>query len=219
MTNQETELYKTSIGCSIGVAFEGRVLDVVFNISNPRSIRVKLLAMKVSLADDILARHALTTEIVVRDLIKSDCAALEWHGGTDFRAWYHAQWRNHRDELARVLIADVNNFPIGQVAVHWHGKPTHPLVPDVQSLRVFPAFRGLKIGSLLLDCAEGVVRERGFSHISLSVALDNPRAQKLYERLGYHVFGDIYHDEWQYIDARGETHTVREEVLDLVKHF
>lgn len=181
--------------------------------------------MKELLANDILARRILArralppAEIVVRDLVESDGASLEWHGGADFRDWHHAQWHNHREETIRVLIADFNGFPIGQVAVHWRGKPTHPLVPDVQSLRIFTAFRGLGLGTLLLDCAENAVRERGFSYISLSVALDNPRAQQLYERRGYKIFGDIYHDEWQYLDAQGETRHVREEVLDMVKHF
>ena len=179
----------------------------------------RIVARRV-LARRVLARRVLpSVEIVVRDLAASDCTPLEWHGGEDFREWYRSQWRNHCEATVRVLVADFNDFPIGQVAVHWHGKPTHPTVPDVQSLRVFEAFRGLGLGTMLLDCAENVVRERGFSSVSLSVALDNPRAQKLYERRGYQIFGDIYHDEWQYLNARGETQIVREEVLDLVKSF
>lgn len=199
------------------------MLHPTFNIQHPKPKRdfpLNWQAMKVSSPEHIFAVKPLPPlEIVVRDLNQSDGAPLEWHGGDDLRSWYAAQWRNHCEETVRVLVADFNNFPIGQVAVHWHGKPTHPLVPDVQSLRVLGAFRGLGIGSLLLECAENVVRERGFAQISLSVALDNGRAHSLYERLGYSVFGEIYNDQWHYVNARGETCHVVEPVLDMVKNF
>lgn len=168
----------------------------------------------------VLPRGAFpATEFFVRDLIENDCPHLEWHGGENLRAWYGNQWRAHHDGKIRVLIADFNGFPIGQAAVHWHGKPTHPLVPDIQSLRVFGAFRGLGVGSLLLDGAEALARAHGFSQVSLAVGLENPRARQLYERRGYHDFGTEYDDEWHYVDARGQEHHVVERVLDMVKNL
>lgn len=157
--------------------------------------------------------------LLIRDLHRADASCLEWHGGEDLRFWYQAQWKNHEDGQAHVLIADFNDFPVGQVAVHWHGKPTHPLVPDLQSLRVFGAFRGLGIGTLLLDCAERLVAQSGHSQVSLAVGVENPRARALYERRGYAVFGEVYDDEWTYQNARGETCTACETVYDLVKNL
>ncbi len=155
--------------------------------------------------------------IAVRDLRQEDTSSLEWHGGQDLRSWYQAQWQAHQSNRVRVLIADFNSFPIAQIAIHWHGKPTHPAIPDLQSFRVFEAFRGMGIGSLLLDCAEEVVAERGFTQVSLAVSVENVRAGALYGRRGYLVWGEPYDDIWHYVNARGETVQVVERVQDMVK--
>lgn len=153
----------------------------------------------------------------LRFLRESDCASLEWHGGADLRAWYEQQWRSHQAGDVCVLIADWNDFPIGQIAIHWRGKPTHPHIPDLQSLRVLGAFGRMGIGSRLLECAERVVASRDFDQLSLAVGTKNPRARALYERLGYQPIGEQYDDEWHYIGARGEQCSACEVVIDMVK--
>lgn len=164
--------------------------------------------------------HALPPlSVVVRDLHAADAAHLEWHGGEDLRDWYRSQWANHQSGDVRVLIADFNGFPIGQAAIHWQGKPTHPSIPDLQSLRVMKVFRGLGLGTLLLDCAENLVAQSGHTQISLAVGVKNPRARSLYERLSYNVIGEPYDDEWTYRNARGETCTACETVFDMVKNL
>ena len=153
----------------------------------------------------------------MRALRETDSHALEWQGGADLRRWYAAQWRSHHAGDIFVIIADLEGFPIGQSAIHWNGKTTHPYIPDIQSLRVFGAFRGRGIGSLLLTASEDLVRERGFARVSLSVAIDNPRARTLYERSGYVVTGEPYDDNWEFINAAGQRVAISEKVLDLVK--
>jgi len=155
--------------------------------------------------------------VVARLMREGDAPLLEWHGGPDLRRFYETQWVAQSEGRVTAVIADLNSFPIGQSAIHWHGKPTHPHLPDIQSLRVFAAFRGLGIGTLLLQASENIVRERGFAQVSLSVSLANPKAQRLYERLGYVVTGEPYNDIWHYEDARGETVRKEEMVVDLVK--
>lgn len=157
--------------------------------------------------------------VVVRDLDADDTLHLEWHGGEDLRAWYQAQWRNHQSDEVHVLIADFNGFPIGQAAIHWRGKPTHPAIPDLQSLRVLDAFRGLGLGSLLLECAEKLVAQTEHDQISLGVGLENLRARALYERLGYEIVGDAYDDKWTFVNARGELCNACETVFDMVKNL
>jgi GNAT superfamily N-acetyltransferase len=115
------------------------------------------------------------------------------------------------------VVADFNNFPIGQAAIHWQGKPTHPQIPDIQSLRVFPAFQGMGIGSRLVQACEQLVREREYKQISLSVGVENPRARLLYERLGYVVVGETYTDTWHFTDAQGQVRHVSELIIDMVK--
>ena len=47
---------------------------------------------------------------------------------------------------------------------------------------------------------EHVALDRGFAYVQLEVNKTNPRAQRLYERLGYHLCGEnIGH--WSYIDG------------------
>jgi RimJ/RimL family protein N-acetyltransferase len=53
--------------------------------------------------------------------------------------------------------------------------------------------------------------------VSLSVAIDNPRARVLYERCGYVVTGEPYDDHWEFINAAGQRVAISEKVLDLVK--
>lgn len=171
-------------------------------------------------ASEILASFAVPSlPVVVRFMRESDCALLEWHGGIDLRSWYRQQWNAHQAQEIRVLVADWNDFPVGQIAIHWRGKPTHPHIPDLQSLRVLGAFGRMSIGSRLLECAERVVAERGFNQITLAVGTQNPRARALYERLGYRAIGEPYDDEWHYTDARGQDCAACEVVIDMVKEL
>ena len=153
----------------------------------------------------------------IREASEKDLRALEWHGGRDLRAFYEECWQRHRDDELLYLVADFNGFPIGQAVIVWSGKPSHPDFPDVQSLRVHPAFRGLSVGSRLLHCAESRARQRGFKRLGLSVSIENLKARQLYERCGYALRGEPYLDQWSYCNAREESVTLRETVVDLVK--
>lgn len=153
----------------------------------------------------------------IRPARAADIRALEWHGGPDLRSWYEACWRDHQSGALTLLVADLSGFPIGQIVVVWNGKPSHPHFPDLQSLRVHPAFRGGGIGSTLLEAAETLVAKRGFPQSGLSVNLDNPHARRLYERLGYRATGAVYDEKWSYRDAHGNLVELTERVADLVK--
>jgi ribosomal protein S18 acetylase RimI-like enzyme len=66
--------------------------------------------------------------------------------------------------------------------------------------------------------AETISQQRGCSWASISVAKDNHAARKLYERLGYRIFGE---DEgrWHYVDHRGNTRQVHEPCWMLQKQI
>lgn len=160
----------------------------------------------------------------LRDLTPADTRALEWHGGQDLRSFYEAQTEAHQAGAIHVIVAagefqNQYDFPIGQAAIHWNGKPTHSEIPDIQSVRVHPEFRGLGIGSRLLAACEEYSAAQGHKRISLSVALDNRAARRLYERLGYHVVGPPYSDVWYYTDAAGQSVRMEETVLDMIKEL
>ena len=162
--------------------------------------------------------------IHIRSLLPSDQLKLEWHGGVDLRGFYEEQWRTHEAEEIHVIVAASDSelgedFPVGQAAIHWNGKPTHPQIPDIQSVRVHPDLRGQGLGSRLLAECEKLVAARSHPQVSLSVALDNHAARRLYERLGYNVVGEKYSDVWFYADAAGQAVRVEETVWDMVKNL
>jgi len=169
--------------------------------------------------ETILAFELPHATVHVRALRESDNLALEWHGAADLRSFYEAQWWAHSSGEACVLVADLNGFPIGQAAIYWQGKPSHPEFPDLQSLRVHRIFQGQGIGTRLLEAAAIVVRARGLRHLSLSVGADNRGARRLYERLGYRVSSEPYEAGWQYVNAAGATVSVTEVVLDMIKEL
>lgn len=169
-------------------------------------------------APTIYASLSLSSQTVtICALQQRDIRALEWQGGADLRSFYEELWSNHQADDVHALVANFNSFPIGLAVIHWPGKPTQPGVPDIQSVRVHPIFRGLKIGSHLLACCEKIIASRGFTSAGLSVAVENDKAKKLYERHGYQVAGHSYCDVWYYTDARGQAVRVEEHVLDMVK--
>ncbi len=67
----------------------------------------------------------------------------------------------------------------------------HPAVDElyVDGVAVAPADRGEGIGTRLLHEAVSVAREDGLRWLRLHVVDTNPRAQALYERLGFRVTG------------------------------
>lgn len=162
--------------------------------------------------------------IEFRPLCEADGATLEWHGGPDLRSFYQEQWRAYAAGEIYVIIAASDlprgkDFPVGQAAIHWNGKPTHPQIPDIQSVRVHPDFRGQGLGSRLLRECEKLVVAQGHAQVSLSVVFDNVAARRLYERLSYQVVGAPYCDVWFYADAAGKSIRVEETVWDMVKNL
>jgi GNAT superfamily N-acetyltransferase len=103
------------------------------------------------------------------------------------------------------FVATVDDAVIGWILIKWRGKPTHPEYPDLEDVWVSESWRGLGVGTALLQFAEKQARRRGCAHIGLAVnPTENPRAKELYERLCYAPTGedmyvdDVYdgHEDW-----------------------
>lgn len=65
---------------------------------------------------------------------------------------------------------------------------------EVQRLYVDTASHGRGIGQALMREAEGLARAEGWAHAWLGVWESNPRAQKVYEKLGYRRVGEHWFD-------------------------
>lgn len=61
----------------------------------------------------------------------------------------------------------------------------------VDTLAVAPSARQQGIGTALLHEIEPLVQQKGVHLLSLNVDQVNPRAQQLYERVGYHKNGEL----------------------------
>jgi GNAT superfamily N-acetyltransferase len=90
-----------------------------------------------------------------------------------------------------LLTAWLDRRPIGDVYLWFEDaeeleiRQHLPRVPLLTHLEVVPEHRNHGIGTLLIDVAENRAREEGFDRLALAVAVDNPKATRLYERLGY----------------------------------
>ena len=87
--------------------------------------------------------------------------------------------------------------------------------PDLQDAFVVPQYRSKGIGSRLLDAAELLVKQPGYARMGLGVAVDNPRARALYERLGYEDAS--YATGGRYFDRDGHEQTWEEICNYLIK--
>jgi len=153
--------------------------------------------------------------VIIRQARKADLADLEWEGElTHFRRVFADAYRRQEQGLTLIWIAALPGVGlIGQVFIQFICD-RHELADGKQraylySFRVRPEYRDRGVGSRVMQVVEDDLRERGFTHLTLNVAKDNPRAQQLYERHGYHR---VAHEPgvWSYPDEKGAWHTVEE---------
>lgn len=150
-----------------------------------------------------------------------DLPKLEWYGQyRHFRSMFQRTFREQEAGHRLMLLADMNNFPIGHIFIQLR---TNTGSSDRQqayfySFRVMEMFRRQGIGTLLLREAELLTLERHIHWVTIAAAKDNAGARRLYERLGYYVYGDD-DGSWHYTDHRGRIHHVTEPCWLLEKHL
>jgi ribosomal protein S18 acetylase RimI-like enzyme len=153
--------------------------------SGPRTLRV----VTPDEVADLRARlEAEGPEVlVIDDLRPEDLDLLGWSGT-------RAHLRSVAKQLARIDAGEVEYLvarapgggPVAKAGIdyavgRWRGV--------VWQVVVHEGLQGLGIGTRLLAVAEGRMQARGCRRSALSVEVDNPRAQALYERLGYRPVG------------------------------
>jgi len=65
-----------------------------------------------------------------------------------------------------------------------------PGAGTIWQIATHPQLEGLGLATLLIDALEQQARHRGVHQLRLGVELDNTRARRLYEHLGFHVIGE-----------------------------
>jgi ribosomal protein S18 acetylase RimI-like enzyme len=153
--------------------------------------------------------------VEVRLAGREDLIALEWEGEyTHFRKVYEEAFVRMQSGLTLIWVLDLPGTGIiGQAFIQLHcGRPELADGLDrayMYAFRVRPQYRSLGLGSMLLEYIERYLISRHFSFMTLNVAKDNPRAQKLYLKHGYRV---VAHEpgDWSYLDDRGVIQYVHE---------
>jgi GNAT superfamily N-acetyltransferase len=137
--------------------------------------------------EESLAQTTLVLPLVIRLCREQDLEQLEWFGA--FRDHRHAIQRAYRRQLEGqnwMLIADVRDFPVGQLWLDVTSKPGAGLL---WAFRVMPPFKGLGIGRVLLAAAEELAVCAGISALDVGVEPWNSGARRLYVRSGFEEVG------------------------------
>jgi ribosomal protein S18 acetylase RimI-like enzyme len=91
----------------------------------------------------------------------------------------HAHFTTHFAD-GDFLMIERDGRPAGRLYLDWREREV--LVVDIGFM---PEHRGAGLGEAVLRWVAGLGRERGLERASLHVTLQNPRARKLYEKLGF----------------------------------
>jgi ribosomal protein S18 acetylase RimI-like enzyme len=151
-------------------------------------------------------------EITFRLATRADLPKLEWYGQyTHFRTVFRRTFSEQEQRRRLMLIADCGDFPIGHIFVQLNNRRSwdNRTRGYLYSLRVMEMFRGKGIGTRLVAEAETMLRELGYTWATIAAAKENPRARRLYERIGYKIFTED-EGEWSYIDHEGKIRNVHE---------
>jgi ribosomal protein S18 acetylase RimI-like enzyme len=157
--------------------------------------------------------------VQLRIAVADDVPKLEWYGQyRHYRNLFRRTFREQQAGRRLILIADVNNFPIGHLFIQFHDRDWDADRAYLYSFRVMEMFRGRGIGTMLLREAEAHIMERDVYIATIAAAQDNPGARRLYERVGYQVY-DEDSGSWSYVDHRGRVCHVNEPCWLLEKYL
>jgi ribosomal protein S18 acetylase RimI-like enzyme len=165
----------------------------------------------------------LNMVVTFRPAERTDLSKLEWGGEyTHFRRVFQQAFGDQRNGQRLMLIADMNNYPIGHVFIQFESYDDSSDSTGKRgyfySLRVMTPFQGRGLGTALIHEGERLLREREYESVSIAAAKDNPGARRLYERLGYKVYMEDS-GRWNYVDHEGRVRHVYEPCYLLEKFF
>ncbi|GAB4571183.1 MAG: GNAT family N-acetyltransferase [Anaerolineae bacterium] len=162
----------------------------------------------------VLDRFVLQQTVSLQLARPEHLPLLEWFGQFEhYRALYAQTYQEQVQGRRLMVLALVNEFPVGQIFVHLidvgRSEAFRRYRGYLYALRVMEPFRRQGIGTRLILQAESLLRERGYRRAMIAVAKDNRPARRLYERLGYVVYGDDP-GRWSFVDHTGRVNRVEE---------
>jgi GNAT superfamily N-acetyltransferase len=148
------------------------------------------------------------TGVEVRALAASEVARLEREEPPG-RGFARAMWALQEAGASVLLVAWDGERPLGSGQLDLRGE-----LPELRNLHVEEAVRGRGVGTAIVRAAEARVTP---GRLTVGVALDNPRARALYERLGYRGTGRITTSAYEYVDHDGRTRPATETDEELAR--
>jgi ribosomal protein S18 acetylase RimI-like enzyme len=97
--------------------------------------------------------------------------------------------RMRRGEAVILVAVDESDLPVGKLHVDFVGRESGR-VATIGAAAVAPSLQSRGIGTALMHAAEAVIRARRLAIAELGVEDVNPRARRLYVRLGYQPVAD-----------------------------
>ncbi len=119
------------------------------------------------------------------------------------------RWQEHQAGYREMLIAELMGQPAGTVSTGGH-RFQSPGSLRMFALDVGAVFRSQGIGTALIKAVENEARRKGLKSVNLEVALQNPDALRLYERLGYRRTGERVVDRWTRLADDGDVDQVED---------
>lgn len=158
----------------------------------------------------MLGQQTIRLDMAFRLCRESDLCELGWFGlYTRYHKFFSEQFERQVKGDNLILVAEANGFPVGRLCVDLV-KGQKDSIGVLWAFAVFPPLQNLGIGTRLMIAAEDVLSGKGYRVAEIGAGKDNPRARRLYERLGYRVVRDNV-EEWDVTTPEG---TLLHEVSD-----
>ena len=160
--------------------------------------------------------------MLIRECTADDVGPLEELSPSGLNREHARRLERHLACEETYLVAWCDGALAGHGALLWQGctdaevRAAFPNCPEIYGLGVRSELRGRGIGTALVRAAEDRTWRRGLRRIGISVDVDNERAGRLYERLGY-VAMMRYLGAWGYLDDDGTKHVAVNPAIFMVK--
>lgn len=155
----------------------------------------------------------LEASVFIRPLVAADLPRLEWHGQfVQYRNVFARQYQDQQRGKRHLLVATLNDYPIGRLFI-LKKQRDNPTTDEkrayLHSFHMMEMFRGLGIGTALMEEADYYLKANGYHWVNISVARHNKDALRLYLRSGFRIFAEDNGD-WTFTDHYGALRNVTE---------
>lgn len=149
-----------------------------------------------------MADLTLPLPLTFRDMAMADLQTMGWSGDRGHISNMAMQLqRVPGGEVDYVVACPPSGLPVAKGGIDFAPVPG---TATIWQVAVHPALQSLGIGTALIAYAEQRILARGVTSARLGVETNNPRARRLYERLGYVAQEDVA-EHWMTDAGRYDT--------------